>query len=308
MSTTPASPWNPPKARLAAEDTGETIYAGFWRRFSAYWFDAVIVNIVSFALTYSLVTVKPGFDLVATLIGIVLSWLYFALMVSSSNQGTLGKMAFGIKVTGLDGERISFLRATGRHFAEWVSAVLLLIGFVMAAFTERKQALHDIMAGTLVVRKDATPEEAMAGSGTMKITWGVWVMIVLLGPLPMWIGIVAAISVPAYQDYSARAYMTEVVAAGQSAKSTVQEFHAKNGKLPATLEEAGFVQPDSPHVGATRLSVEGPKVVVGVTARGMPATVGQGEVLFTADAANPVTWRCSSGGIKPKFLPAACRS
>lgn len=308
MSANAASPWNPPKARLAAEDSGEAIYAGFWRRFSAYWLDAVLVNVVSFAITFSLVTMQPGFDLAATLLGIVLSWLYYALMHSSRPQATLGKMAFGIKVTDLEGERISFLRATGRHFAAWVSAILLLIGFLMAAFTERKQALHDQMAGTLVVRKDATPEEAVAGSGTMKITWGVWVMIVLLGPLPMWAGVIAGISVPAYQDYLWRSKMVEVVAVGNAATSAVQEFHAKNGRLPATLEEAGFTQPDSLYVGATRLAVQGPKVVVGVAPRGMPASVGEGEVLFTADAAKPVTWTCSPGGIKPRFLPAQCRA
>ncbi|QJR09948.1 hypothetical protein DSM104443_00999 [Usitatibacter rugosus] len=308
MSTTTASPWNPPKARLAAEDSGEAIYAGFWRRFSAYWLDAVLVNVISFAITFGLVTMKPGFDLLATLVGIALAWLYYSLMHSSSRQATLGKMAFGIKVTDLEGERISFLRATGRHFAAWVSAVLLLVGFVMAAFTERKQALHDMMASTLVVRKDASPEEAAAGSGTMKLTWGVWVMIVLLGPLPMWGGIVAAISIPAYQDYLSRSKMVEVVATGNAAKSAVQQFHAKNGKLPATLEEAGFVQPMSPNVGATRLSVQGPKVVIGVMPRGMPPSVGEGEVLFTADAANPVTWTCSPGGIKSRFLPPNCRS
>ncbi len=83
----------------------------------------------------------------------VAAWLYFALMESSSRQATLGKMLVGIMVTDLDGGRISFGRATGRHFAMILSALTCYIGFVMAAFTERKQALHDMIAGTLVVRK-----------------------------------------------------------------------------------------------------------------------------------------------------------
>jgi uncharacterized RDD family membrane protein YckC len=61
-------------------------------------------------------------------------------------------MALSMKVTDLQGNRISFARATGRHFAKYISAMILLIGYIMAGFTERKQALHDMIAGTLVRR------------------------------------------------------------------------------------------------------------------------------------------------------------
>src|SRR6266849_153843 len=80
------------------------------------------------------------------------SWLYEAFMESSSYQATLGKMIFGMKVTDLNGNRISFERATGRHFAKWLSAMILGIGYIMVGFTERKQGLHDLIAGTLVRR------------------------------------------------------------------------------------------------------------------------------------------------------------
>lgn len=92
-------------------------------------------------------------ELMGNLLGMVIAWLYSAVMESSPAQATLGKMAMGIKVTDLDGRPISFGRATGRHFGKIISGLLLLIGYIMAAFTERKQALHDIMAGCLVVRK-----------------------------------------------------------------------------------------------------------------------------------------------------------
>jgi uncharacterized RDD family membrane protein YckC len=61
-------------------------------------------------------------------------------------------MALGLKVIDLYGNRISFARATGRHFAKYISGVILGIGYIMAGFTERKQALHDMIAGTLVIR------------------------------------------------------------------------------------------------------------------------------------------------------------
>ena len=81
------------------------------------------------------------------------SWLYGALMESSPYQATLGKMALGMKVTDLYGNRISFARATGRHFAKYISMITLCIGFIMVGFTERKQGLHDMIAGTLVLKQ-----------------------------------------------------------------------------------------------------------------------------------------------------------
>ena len=81
------------------------------------------------------------------------SWLYEALMLSSSYQATLGKMIFGMKVTDLSGNRLSFVHATGRHFAKWISGMILGIGYIMVGFTARKQGLHDMIAGTLVPRR-----------------------------------------------------------------------------------------------------------------------------------------------------------
>jgi len=80
-------------------------------------------------------------------------WLYFALMESSSWQATLGKKALNLQVTDLEGRRISFGRATGRFFGKIISGAILYIGYIMAGFTERKQALHDMIAGCLVLRR-----------------------------------------------------------------------------------------------------------------------------------------------------------
>ena len=89
------------------------------------------------------------------LTSILIPMVYLAWMHSSSNQASLGKMAVGIKVVRTDGERISFLRGIGRYFGYMLSSLLLMIGLIMAAFTDRKQALHDFMCDTLVVDKHA---------------------------------------------------------------------------------------------------------------------------------------------------------
>ena len=141
-------------------------YAGYWRRFTAFVIDAILFSVVqtviSVAVIGGVMTTMPGEEAaVVAVIAINLAmftvmWLYFALMESSSLQGTLGKMMVGVVVTDVNGDRISFGRASGRYFAKGVSAVILMIGYVMAAFTERKQALHDIIAGCLVIRKPKT--------------------------------------------------------------------------------------------------------------------------------------------------------
>jgi uncharacterized RDD family membrane protein YckC len=84
----------------------------------------------------------------------IVQWLYFAGMESSERQATLGKSVMSLRVTNSEGQRLSFGHATGRFFAKIVSGLVpLAIGYIMAAFTEKKQALHDLIAGTLVLKK-----------------------------------------------------------------------------------------------------------------------------------------------------------
>jgi uncharacterized RDD family membrane protein YckC len=160
--------WQAPAARPAVA------YAGFWLRFVAFIIDSLLLYFVGMILFLpfaasmgmgmrGMITGRPP-DLQGLLpmihamlrlmlLRMVLHWLYFSLLESSGWQATLGKKALGLEVTDLDGNRISFGRATGRFFAKFISGFILLIGYIMAGFTERKQALHDILAGTLVIRK-----------------------------------------------------------------------------------------------------------------------------------------------------------
>ncbi|MEX2671983.1 MAG: RDD family protein [Phycisphaeraceae bacterium] len=132
-------------------------YAGFFRRFAAIVIDWLLLSLVTGALIFPLLGVDPASESDMRLPSVQLAsalvwWLYFALMECSSLQATLGKRVLNIKVTDMFGRRISFLRATGRHFAKYLSALILFIGFLMAAFTPRRQALHDMLANCLVVR------------------------------------------------------------------------------------------------------------------------------------------------------------
>ncbi len=120
-------------------------YGGFWIRVVAFIIDGIIVRAV--AWPFSMIFGLGGLAGMLVVFG---SWLYEAFMLSSPYQATLGKMIFGMKVTDLSGNRISFARATGRHFAKWLSGMILGVGYIMVGFTERKQGLHDMLAGTLV--------------------------------------------------------------------------------------------------------------------------------------------------------------
>jgi uncharacterized RDD family membrane protein YckC len=150
-------------------------YAGFWRRFVAHLIDQIIVGIAAFVVfipglallgvgigagimeesesAIGLILAAIAAYLAAIVLVIVGQWLYYALMESSSRQATIGKLALGLVVTDLSGNRITFGRATGRYFGKIVSGMIMMIGYIMAGFTERKQALHDIMASCLVVLK-----------------------------------------------------------------------------------------------------------------------------------------------------------
>lgn len=137
-------------------------YAGFWIRVLAVLVDSLILLIVAVGLALIVGGILglsgayqtvPFSDL-ANRLGLIAEWLYYTLMTSGPNQATYGKMAVGIKVTDESGRRIGLGRANARFWSKLLSTLLLFIGFLMVAFTARKQGLHDKIAGTLVSYRD----------------------------------------------------------------------------------------------------------------------------------------------------------
>lgn len=194
MSSTPPSA--PPAVSMPPAPTVSAAledYAGFWKRVAAYILDAIILYIPGMLIQKMMggdaaeaamkqaQAASPGDPQVmltalsqfystmmpAILIITVITWLYFAFCESSVWQATVGKLALGIRVTDMQGRRISFPRALGRYPAKYLSTFILCIGFLMVAWTKRKQGLHDLIAGTLVLNGRAsefTSTQASSGN------------------------------------------------------------------------------------------------------------------------------------------------
>jgi len=166
-----------PYAPAAVPVTLPSPYAGFWLRLLAHIIDDVVMGVMFGVFVLIVVaivgvgyfrtmlegmngedaTVPAAFIGIMLLVGsvsVVAGWLYYAWMESSQYQGTLGKMALGLTVTDLQGRRVTFARASGRFFSKIITGLIpLAIGYIMAGFTEKKQALHDMIASCLVLRK-----------------------------------------------------------------------------------------------------------------------------------------------------------
>lgn len=196
-------------ANAAVVNGQDVVYAGFWKRYAAYFIDYILLTVVTLPLSMiiNLAGVGSGNEgvqvaltLVVMLLSMVISIGYYAGFHASRGGATLGKMAVGIKVVRGNGERISFLRAFCRYLATIVSSLILMIGFIMAAFTERKQALHDMMCDTLVVDKWAFtehPELQQRGLGTVTIVilvLAALAMVALFGVMIAMIGVIASMS------------------------------------------------------------------------------------------------------------------
>jgi len=200
------SPYAPPTARIdtAAPSVvhgGHIVYAAFWKRFAAAFIDNFVLAIAGAmigvviggagALSGDVSPEYSGLDAFIQIVSMLMGASYFGWMYASSHQASLGKMAVGIKVVRTDGSPIGFWRGFGRYFAMIPSALILMIGYLMAAFTARKQALHDMICDTLVVDKHAFtdhPEWQQEGLD------GVTIVILVIAGL-MLLGLFAVIAI-----------------------------------------------------------------------------------------------------------------
>jgi uncharacterized RDD family membrane protein YckC len=299
-------------------------YAGFWRRFFAYLIDYLI-------LTTGLVLISIGLGRSGALLFLPLSliggWLYYALMESSRYQATLGKMALGIKVTTLGGERIGFGQASGRFFGKVVSGLTLGVGYLMAAFTEKRQALHDKMASTLVVRTSLSASEIAAAGPAAPVGAFMIILVIIAGLFfgPFGIGLLTAIAVPAYQGYTIRVQVAQGLNFADSYKTAINEAVAR-GQDPSTLTTDSLNLPNStlPRY-VNKINVVSGVIVIEYGGSANSQIQGKTLLLIPGrNAAGDIVWVCGRSQqpsnvqmalanaeehttVPDRFLPIACR-
>jgi uncharacterized RDD family membrane protein YckC len=148
------------KVRQGVQLKTEMQYAGFWIRFAAKFIDSIILQIISLGTGFLLGAGiaasntnigETEINLLGGLIGLVTAAIFNIFFVGKYGA-TPGKMACKLRIVRPDGEPLSYWRAAGRHFAEYLSSLILLIGYIMAGFDEQKRALHDRIADTRVIR------------------------------------------------------------------------------------------------------------------------------------------------------------
>lgn len=311
-----SSPYQSPTSHSDAPAlVAEFAFAGFWKRLLAYIFDALIFT-TAFGLIIYLLGNSSGsssmtdFGKIAGFYFLYYPawWLYFSMMESSSLEGTLGKKIMGIKVSDLNGQPLTFGKATARHFSAFITQLTFSIGYIMSGFTARKQALHDIIAGTLVVNKRYGTNQiqvASANPGTGMSAGGIVGIILLVLIIPVG-GILAAIAIPAYQDYTIRAKIVQSITETQFIKKSITDHAAKTGYWPNTLEKTGLTAEQlNTKNYRIELAGEGAYQVIFIS----PNAIANSRLNFVPDLTSNggYQWQCSSNDLKTSYLPKMCR-
>jgi Tfp pilus assembly major pilin PilA len=171
--------------------------------------------------------------------------------------------------------------------------LVLYIGYLMQPFTQRKQALHDMICGTAV----------LALAPASRILLGVAIVFGLLIPTA---GIVAAISIPAYQDYTVRARVSEALVAASPARDAVNAYIVEHNAVPKTLAEAGVEFPPTPRIQGITIN---PRDATLTLALAFSPLAGKTILLVPQRAeGNAIAWKCRPGTAPRKYLPATCRN
>ena len=300
-----------PPSELPLDGYEIKIYGGFWLRFVARIIDGLAMR----AGLYVLEHIFSGSLLIQGLIELAFLLLYFPLWESSATQATPGKMAIGLQVTDAYGNRIGFWQAFARNFGVIISYLTFFIGFIMAGMTARKQALHDLIAGTFVVRKHELqawqlvqvqldrddPKAYRKGMSG----WGIAVL-VAVGAFVV-TPVVAAVSYGGYQRYVTRDQLSEAIELADSAKQAVAA-QLKWTRMPPTDNAVVGIGAPETFAGKYVSSVAIKDGVVEVTFGNQAAPILRDKhLLFIPSRENSdVTWTCGSSDIAKFIYTTAC--
>jgi uncharacterized RDD family membrane protein YckC len=298
-------------ARGAADD--RAAYAGFWRRFAAYAIDYVVVLLGTAVLGAAATIAGVGDDgarlSLAALIGY---FLYCTLLESSAWQATLGKRALGLKVTNARGERIGFARAAARFVAKVLSVLTLCLGYLLVLVTPRRQALHDLIAGTLVANDVAAPRRAWVVSAAVCV--------------PV-VFVVAGMALPSYRSYAIRAQVSEGLDLASGYRTAIETAwrNTQGDFVDLSSDSLGLGLPQRGRYVESIEVVSG-MIVITYGAAADEAVAGSVLAIVPAlDSERALAWTCGYGqppagfevvfenhpsysDIDERFVPSACRA
>jgi uncharacterized RDD family membrane protein YckC len=305
VSESERSPYRPPGAAVSQEQSaasGEIRYAGFWVRFCAASIDGfllvlagLLIGVVLGAALFLTGNLQLADNTALQLaLNLGVPWLYYALQESGSACATWGKRAFHLQVLHADSlARISFLRATGRAFARYLSMLPLFLGYAMQPYNERKRALHDFICGTVVV------VEREYSRALLAVIIGLNVLFTIAG------AVFIAYGISQLGEWRTQGRVASVVAAVEPATQAVQGYVSRTGQPPATLDEAGF-DTRQPIDGVRSLAFDPKGGVITVTLDFEPLS-GQTFLFVPQRLSNEaIDWRCRPGTMSGRYLPRAC--
>lgn len=278
------------------------MYAGFWKRVAAYLLDSIFYTVAYYIVLLSLAAaVTHGLspekkDIAAALVSLLVTLggflFYYVYLESSSWQATPGKKIMGIKVTDLNGDRISFWRSLGRYLGMTLSSFILGIGYLMCGWTAKKQCLHDMLAGCLVVDDDYTPRQA-ANAPAPKMAW--WaVLLICLPILFLLLGIAAALLMPAFFKSVEKSRVAGVHSLLQQTASSQQRYYLRHGRYADNWSQLD-THPQNAGNSPT-FCLRGPQPVSPV--KGYAGCDGQSGWAVTLGASAATAWRINNTAYK----------
>lgn len=265
-------------------------YAGFWIRFVAYIIDSLVSFVFSAAITAILVfgfkvtSFEGALKYLLQLIGFIF-WFFYYVFMTMKYQATLGKMAAGIIVIPEKSENLRWGQIIGREALKFISALILYIGFIMAGFTEKKQALHDKIAKTLVIHKE--PNKKFGIGAKLAIIVASILPVLLIGGIILWLvlsGLIFAKS---------KAKMAAGKAVSQQAGAQIDSSPTSGNNSVADSGQDGTSQPSGNDIlgnlfndSSMGFSVEYPSDWK--EEKGTDATFNSPSVTFYPDQPNPI--------------------
>lgn len=285
------------------------IYAGFWLRFYAALLDLLVLGAgITLVLSLSIMLIAytgrddllRNAEILWLSLGLVISvsLAYTILLESGARGATLGKRWMNIKLLDSNGDRLTLSRSVGRLLARLVSFLPALLGFLIQPFTPRKQALHDLLAGTIVVRS--------GNSNKIPIIATLLVLFYLL-LLPV-LAIVATTGRPFFRQIILKAQLDRGLQTGINATQAVENFYLKNGRVPTVIDDAAPNISLSPQLAGIVINQTNGEISVSFSAiAGKP--LANKHLLFSATmkADRSISWKCSSRDIDKRILPATCK-